>query len=57
MAVCLNWDFWDWVDLWDFVVADEEGLRWVGICPLCPSDISPASGGNPASLPPRLPSP
>ena len=25
MVVCLNWD------LWDFVVADEEGLRWVGV--------------------------
>ena len=24
---------------------------WLGVvCPLCPSDISPASGGNPAAL-------
>ncbi len=38
---CLNWDLWDQGDLWDFVVADEEGLRWVGVFPLCPSDISP----------------
>ena len=28
---CLNWDFWDWGDFWDFVVVDEEGLRWVGV--------------------------
>ena len=25
---CLNWDLWDREDLWDFVVANEEGLRW-----------------------------
>ena len=48
VPLCLNWDFWDWGDLWDFVVADEEGLRWVALLfvwvapPVCP---------------PRLPSP
>ena len=111
MVVCLNWDF------WGFVVADEEGSRWVGVMdggvllwplpfapghphpgplplsgrgdfvhscwgfsrfgghppascfarrvplrfakgdgapsPLCPSDISPASGGKLAARPPR----
>ena len=30
------------------------GLRWGAFCPLCPSDISPTSGGT---LPPRLASP
>ncbi len=32
MGVCLNWDSWDWMgDLWDFVVADDVGLRWVAL--------------------------
>ena len=39
--------------------ADVEGgvmkpaARDDGVCPLCPSDISPVNGGNPVARPPR----
>ena len=28
VVVCLNWDFWDWVDFWDFVLAARFVFLW-----------------------------
>ena len=31
VPLCLNWDFWDWEDFWDFVVVLLGDWFWVGV--------------------------